>query len=132
LNEDDKDNEVEDDANSVMSNDSGSVPDPEAGEGNVTTRSGRIVQNVERLTYDVQGNPRQEFNLVGAGLGSGFVNTQELHVMKYDIAMATPDAKEWEKAVDKEHEQMVNSSVFKTTPLDEVPEDATILTETWQ
>jgi hypothetical protein len=51
--------------------------------------------------------------------------------MKYDEAMATPDAKEWEKAVDKEHERMVNSSVFKATPLDEVPDDATILTETW-
>jgi hypothetical protein len=133
-NEDDEDNEAEDnadDANSVMSNDSGSIPDPGAGEGNITTRSGRIVRNVERLTYDVRGNPRQEFNLVGAGLGGGFVNTQELHVMKYDEAMATPDAKEWEKAVDKEHERMVNSSVFKATPLDEVPDDATILTETW-
>ena len=69
--------------------------------------------------------------LVGAGLGGGFVDTHELHVMKYDEAMATKDAHEWEKAVDKEHDRMVESKVFKAVPIDEVPDDATILSETW-
>jgi hypothetical protein len=32
-----------------------------------------------------------EYGQVGAGLGGGFENTQELHVMKYKEAMKTPD-----------------------------------------
>jgi hypothetical protein len=49
--------------------------------------------------------------------------------MKYDKAMAPPDVKEWEKALDREHKRMVNSNVFKATPLEEVLPNATILTE---
>jgi hypothetical protein len=30
-----------------------------------------------------------ELNLIGAGIGGGFVNTKELHVMKYKEAMTT-------------------------------------------
>jgi hypothetical protein len=40
---------------------------------------------------------------VGAGLGGGFENTNELHVMKFKEAMATKDKPGWVKAVDKEH-----------------------------
>jgi len=40
---------------------------------------------------------------VGAGLGGGFANTAELHVMKYDEAMATDEKEQWEKAVEEEH-----------------------------
>ncbi len=47
-----------------------------------------------------------EFGLVGAGIGGGFVNTSELHVMKFNEAMLTGDKKEWNKAVEKEHGRM--------------------------
>jgi hypothetical protein len=73
----------------------------------------------------------QEVCLVGAGLVGGFINTMELHPMKYDQGMAGPDAAEWAKAVDKEHDPMVNAHVFKSMPLSEVPDGATVLTETW-
>ena len=33
-----------------------------------------------------------EMACVGAGLGGGFINTQELHVMKFEEAMAGPEA----------------------------------------
>jgi hypothetical protein len=123
------------------------------------TRAGRRVQPITRLTYFKKGQQMevqqpsigltnaelayyavaqqfpesfgQEVCLVGAGLGGGFVNTMELHPMKYNEAMAGPDAAEWEKAVDKEHGRMVNAHVFKVTPLKDVPKDAIILTETW-
>jgi methylmalonyl-CoA mutase N-terminal domain/subunit len=36
-------------------------------------------------------NMRDEVGCIGAGVGGGFENTTELHVMKYDIAMKTPD-----------------------------------------
>ncbi|MGL4350010.1 MAG: hypothetical protein ACRCT2_05465, partial [Plesiomonas shigelloides] len=123
------------------------------------TRAGRRVQPITRLTYAKKGQQMevqqpsigltnaelayyavaqqfaesfgQEVCLVGAGLGGGFVNTMELHPMKFNEAMAGPDAAEWEKAVDKEHDRMVNAHVFKVTPLKDVPKNAIILTETW-
>ena len=36
---------------------------------------------------------RDEIVLIGAGVGGGFTNTQELHVMKYKEAMATSKQK---------------------------------------
>jgi hypothetical protein len=40
---------------------------------------------------------------VGAGIGGGFVNTNELHVMKYQQAMETEDKEQWTLAVKEEH-----------------------------
>ena len=37
-----------------------------------------------------------EVAMVGAGVGGGFNNTQELHVMKYKEAMKTPEKGEWQ------------------------------------
>jgi len=37
-----------------------------------------------------------EFAFVGAGIGGGFDDTNELHVMKFDEAMNTPDKPKWE------------------------------------
>ena len=72
-----------------------------------------------------------ELACVGASIGGGFINTQELHVMKYDEAMAGPDAVHWSDAVVDEHDCMVANKVFKTVSHPEVPPDATILTSTW-
>jgi Reverse transcriptase (RNA-dependent DNA polymerase) len=69
--------------------------------------------------------------MVGARLGGEFINTQELHVMKFEEAMAGPEADKREIAVDKEHTRMVKSEVFKATPIAELPDGATILSETW-
>jgi hypothetical protein len=48
-----------------------------------------------------------EVNCIGAGIGGGFVNTKELHVMKFKQAMESKDAKQWERAVDEEHDRMI-------------------------
>ena len=40
-----------------------------------------------------------EFACIGAGVGGGFKSTEELHVMKYDEAMAGPDKDKWKQAV---------------------------------
>ena len=40
-----------------------------------------------------------EFACIGVGLGGGFANMTELHVMKFDEAMKTQDASKWLKAV---------------------------------
>jgi hypothetical protein len=53
------------------------------------------------------------YGLVGAGIGGGFVDTQELHVMKFNEAMQTRDKYEWLKAVAQEHDRMKKYEVFK-------------------
>ena len=65
------------------------------------------------------------------GIGGGFANTQELHVLKYNATMQTPDAPKWTKAVDEEHERMVKHHVWKAKKRDEIPPDAKILSSTW-
>jgi hypothetical protein len=75
-----------------------------------------------------------EYANVGAGLGGGFADTSELHVMKYDEAMNMADKKEvgeWHDAVMEEKERMDKHVVFKAVPLEKVPEGAKILTSTW-
>jgi hypothetical protein len=68
---------------------------------------------------------------VGAGIGGGFVTTTELHVMKYDAAMESPDAAQWKKAVEDEHDRMVNNNVWIPVPKSNVPQEAKVLTSTW-
>jgi hypothetical protein len=68
---------------------------------------------------------------VGARIGGRFENTAELHIMKYDEAMATKDVKEWHDAVGDEHNCMLKHEVFEVVDIKNVPDDATILTSTW-
>ena len=42
-------------------------------------------------------------SLVGAGLGSGFETTEELHMMEYLEAMMGSDQKNWKKVVREEY-----------------------------
>jgi hypothetical protein len=44
-----------------------------------------------------------ELICIGAALGGGFQNTQELHVKKYKDAMKGPDKDKWENDVLEEH-----------------------------
>jgi len=96
----------------------------------------RDLTNAEVAFYAAIGafetkNNDKEFACVGLGAGDGFLDTSELHVMKYKEAMETPEANEWEKAVDEEHKRMVKNKVFKAVPVQEVPEGSKILTSTW-
>ena len=67
---------------------------------------------------------------VGAGLGGGFVNTNELKVMKFNEAMRT-DKEGWTKAVKEEHKRMVENKVWQPVKVKDVPKGAKILTSTW-
>ena len=82
--------------------------------------------------FDVSnGYVQGEYACVGAGIGGGFDNTSELHVMTYDEAMSKPDKAEWIKAVDKEHERMVTNKVFTPKYIKDIPAHATILSTKW-
>jgi hypothetical protein len=115
------------------------------------TKSGRKVRMPERLIeemnaaandYEIALTPAEEryyatmrelgeFGLVGAGIGGGFVNTSELHVMKFNEAMLTGDKKEWNKAVEKEHGRMVDHKAWIAKDRGKIPVNAKVLTNTW-
>jgi hypothetical protein len=69
-------------------------------------------------------------NCVGAGIVRGFTNTKELHVMKYKQAMATKDAKHWERVVDREHDQMIKHRVWQAILKCNIPRAVKIMTST--
>jgi len=75
--------------------------------------------------------PENEFGCVGTGLGGGFQDTHELHVMKYNEAMKTQDAPGWVTAVDQEHKRMTDHTVFKAVEKDQLPKDAKVISSTW-
>jgi hypothetical protein len=58
-----------------------------------------------------------EFCFVVAGVGGSFVDTHELHTIKFNEVMTTSDAPQWEEAADKEHNQMIKSQMFQATPM---------------
>jgi len=60
----------------------------------------------------------QEYAGVEAGIGGGFQNTKELHVMKYKEAMSTQYRVEWEGAIEKEHHNMKTYGVW--TPINKL------------
>jgi hypothetical protein len=50
---------------------------------------------------------------VGMGIGGGFINTEELHILKYSQAMKTPDKSKWLEAMENEHQRMIKHGVFE-------------------
>jgi hypothetical protein len=54
-----------------------------------------------------------EFKLIGARIEGGFINTSELHVMKYDEAMSKGDKVNWDKAVKQEHDCMTYHTAWE-------------------
>ncbi len=84
-----------------------------------------IIENLMANYYDVLGIDENEVKVlqmlndsvseyinVGAGVGGGFTNTNELRVMKNHEALNGPDGKKWKAEVKTEHERMVKSGVF--------------------
>jgi hypothetical protein len=154
INDDEKSSDSEESGGDEVDEEKVDPPEPVA---KTTTRAGRTVKQTERfietamvasdyeiglsqaeITYyeAMKDFPEGEFApgemaCVGAGLGGGFTNTKELHVMKFDQAMAGADAEQWKEAVKDEHGRMEDHEVFIVVPRDEVPSGSKILTSTW-
>jgi hypothetical protein len=94
-----------------------------------------LVGEILAMTFDVDGIPElitnNEVAGVGAGLGGGFANTNELHVMKYDEAMRGGDKRQWTQAVKEEFDRMNKHGVFEVVKASVVPKGAKVLTSTW-
>jgi Reverse transcriptase (RNA-dependent DNA polymerase) len=69
--------------------------------------------------------------LVGAGIGGVFMDTQELHILKFNEAMQTHNMKEWLKAVAEEQDHMKKYEVCKPVKQSELPKNAKVLSTTW-
>ena len=100
--------------------------------------------NAERNYYDRVANPsanyysiledatEQEFAeseiaVVGAGLGGGFENTNELKVLNYKKAMASPDKEKWLEFIKEEFDRMTKYKVFRPVSKNRVPPKAKVV-----
>jgi hypothetical protein len=72
-----------------------------------------------------------EYINIGAGVGGGITNTNELRVMKYHEALNGPDGEKWKAEVKTEHGRMVKSGIFEKVKLSELPSDAKVIDTTW-
>ena len=88
-------------------------------------------QVMTQLNGEIGCYAMDEYALVGAALGGGFENTNELHVLKYKEAITGPDKKQWKRAIKEEHERMVKMGVWKAVPPENVPPGTKPITSTW-
>ena len=72
-----------------------------------------------------------EYANVGAGVGGGFENTNELKPMKYEQVINGPDAKAWRAEIDNEHDRMVKNSVFEPVKRKNLPPGMKVIDSTW-
>ena len=73
---------------------------------------------------------KDEIALIGAGVGGGFTNTHELHVMKYREVMATSKQKEWKQVVGEELDRFIENDVFEVVNIKDLPKEVKMLTST--
>ena len=72
----------------------------------------------------------RELALVGAGIGGGFVNTNELKVVNYREAMQSPDKDAWEEEIMNEYERFKKFNVVTVVSCSELPKNAKVLSTT--
>ena len=72
-----------------------------------------------------------EYGCVGAGIGSGILNTNELKVIGYDEAMQRKDKKQWLSSIDEEHDRMLKNKVWMVIKKKDVPKNVDIIDSTW-
>jgi hypothetical protein len=71
-----------------------------------------------------------EYINVGADVGGGFTNTNELCLMKYQ-AIKGPDGKKWKPEVKTEHGKMVKHGVLENIKFSKLPSEVKIINTTW-
>jgi hypothetical protein len=70
------------------------------------------IYDIEEMTKSGEFSTPPEFGLVGMGIGGGFSNSEELHVLTYEQAMKSSKHREWKDAVAEEHDRLVQDKVF--------------------
>jgi hypothetical protein len=118
-----------------------------------TTRSGRIIRTLDRLTYAPAVDLRylggmaeldkvdlanmymslrsMELALIGASVGSGIKDTSELKVLNYKKAMQSPDADNWRKDIRNEKAQFDKYNALTSIIRSSLFKGAKVLVTTW-
>jgi hypothetical protein len=91
----------------------------------------RYYQAMSEFGFSCVDHDGVEMAMVGAGVGGGFINTNELRTLTFDQLMASPDKNEWLKAVHEEYENMKENGVFEVTQTCDIPKGAKVLSTTW-
>jgi hypothetical protein len=72
-----------------------------------------------------------EYINIGAGVGGGFTNTNELRAMKFHEALIGPDGKKLKAEVKTEHGRKVKSGILGKVKLSKLSSDAKVIDPTW-
>jgi hypothetical protein len=91
----------------------------------------RYYQAMSECGFSCVDHDGGEMAMVGAGVGGGFMNTNELHTLIFDQALASPEKDEWLKAVHEKYENMKDHGVFEVTQTWHVPKGAKVLSTPW-
>ena len=83
------------------------------------------------LTHIEVANFYLEIESVRANLGGGFIDTNELNVMKNQGAVDGPDGENWEEEIVNEHNRMLKNSVFKAVDKETIQPDTKLVDNTW-
>jgi hypothetical protein len=86
---------------------------------------------LSNLTLQEFNDSLSEYLNIGAGIGGGFTNTNELRVMGYHEAINGPDGEKWKEEVRTEHGRMVQSGVFKRVKRSKLPSDVKVINTVW-
>ena len=105
-------------------------------EGKMTVDMGyydifNVTDSAEITTIAVNHNLFTKISNVGAGVGGGFENTQELKVMTYSEAINGLDGGRWKAEVDNEYNCMVENKVFKTVFKKDLPPGTKVIDSVW-
>ena len=68
--------------------------------------------------------------MVKAGIGSGFNNSSEIHVMSYKQEIQSKNAYKWKEEVEKEYQRMVEHSLWTAIKISKVPKGAILIMKT--
>jgi len=90
-----------------------------------------VVDLTEVALLEMHHMQTSEFANIGAGIGGGFENTNELQVMNYKEAFNGPDGVRWQAEVENEYQQMVTNKVSEVVLPKDLPAGMKIINSIW-
>ena len=91
---------------------------------NITDQDEITIASIQHRMYFEAAN-------VGAGVGGGFENTQELRVITYNKAINRPDGEHWKAEVENGYQQMRHNKGFETVMIANLPPGTKLIDSVW-
>ena len=100
--------------------------------GAVSAEEMRWLEAMNTLAeFEINYGTGIEVGCLGAGIGGGFDDTNELKVVNFKSAMNSESKTEWMKAIEDEHNRMLKHDVWTAVNKKDVPSRAKIIGTTW-